>query len=773
MKPTLDLNKKRLRMFTHSVKVISKRKALFILFAAVLPLVSFFGAFYAGKMNSSRSTPLQNSAQSRIGEGLAPEVFENLEIKGEEGLCKGNYTVIVPEHSRSKDLQELCTVGPESSVNLKANGTSTSSFAPTDQVVPCFGDGLSGRRVQALYVVADDRADRHEELIPFIRGWAGYVDNVVNNSAQKTGGQAHVKWVTNENCELDVQKVVIPAGADSNFGSTVAAVRDSGYVEKTRKYLMWVDANYLCGIANMSLDDRGDPLNFSNGGPHYGRVDRICWGLGVSAELHELFHNLGAVQDSTPNATGRGHCTDEYEVMCYDDGAGVQTVCRNGHDALLDCNNNDYFSSAPDPGSYLDTHWNVFNSAYIFSQADEDGEPPSVPDGLQAEFDGEKVHLTWNPSTDDISTEITYSVYRRPPGGSALWENIGSSIVPMYDDYYVVKGEGYRYAVTAVDEARNSSERSDNVLISVPEDDNSEPVDRTPPLPAYNLNASNITTNGFTLNWTLPDGGSDIEKIKVYLYESEQATFYDDRSSFSYCCSLLPNTRYTAKVRVYDAANNSAISDTISVTTSNTPAPPSNSLTAHSLKHAYTNGSRVAVTAVIDYVPDYNTEFRLYHIRSIGATTAYSLYGSPTSTPKTHTFEVRSVKPQEITGFYIATYQNGVEAARSDTLNYAYSGSPETNAPPVPDGFYTELTNPNILMIKFNQALDDSGYVLHHHYSVTGPGYSKNSYGAAWNNYWITVGSLASGETYTIQVRAEDIWGNLSAYSSGFNFVMP
>ena len=43
-----------------------------------------------------------------------------------------------------------------------------------------------------------------------------------------------------------------------------------------------------------------------------------CWIAGVAA--HELGHTLGAVNNNAPNASGYGHCTDEWDVMCYQDG---------------------------------------------------------------------------------------------------------------------------------------------------------------------------------------------------------------------------------------------------------------------------------------------------------------------------------------------------------------------------------------------------------------------------------------------------------------------
>jgi hypothetical protein len=85
-------------------------------------------------------------------------------------------------------------------------------------------------------------------------------------------------------------------------------------------------------------------------------------------------HNLGAVQNSAPNWNGVGHCLDDTDRMCYDQfQAGFvfnPTACLS-HERLFDCNHDDYFHTAPAAGSYLDTHWNTADSAYLSSTPED------------------------------------------------------------------------------------------------------------------------------------------------------------------------------------------------------------------------------------------------------------------------------------------------------------------------------------------------------------------------------------------------------------------
>ncbi|QIK64948.1 hypothetical protein G7072_00115 [Nocardioides sp. HDW12B] len=255
--------------------------------------------------------------------------------------------------------------------------TSTSS-AGALTAVPCDGDGTTGYRVQAMYVVEAGKPNRFAALQSSLKLWAAGVDEVFSQSAATTGGVRHVRFVTEPaadgTCEASVLNVEVPAGATADFASTIAAVKALGYRDPTRKYLMWTDANALCGVAQQYPDDSAADTNSNNGRyPMFARVDNACWGLGDSAgtrsvEAHELAHNLGGVQNSAPNATGSGHCNDESDTLCYNDGgpsAAVVEKCSPEQEFLLDCNSDDYFSTDPAVGSYLATHWNVANSRFL------------------------------------------------------------------------------------------------------------------------------------------------------------------------------------------------------------------------------------------------------------------------------------------------------------------------------------------------------------------------------------------------------------------------
>lgn len=244
--------------------------------------------------------------------------------------------------------------------------------------IACVGDGIGGPRVQAIYAVATDKVDRSAAVIPLIRQYAADVDLRINRSAGAQQQGRRVRYVTSplpDGCQVDVRVVHLSPTGDDSFDTLRAELRSQGLNRSDRKYLVWTDAAVgICGLGEIYQDDRASQDNRNNLGPMYARTDAPCWGY---AEAHELLHMLGAVQTSAPNSTSQGHCTDENDALCYEDGSGavLNSVCPQDPVQYVDCNLDDYFAAAPPAGSYLATHWNVADSAYL----QPDAAPPAAP----------------------------------------------------------------------------------------------------------------------------------------------------------------------------------------------------------------------------------------------------------------------------------------------------------------------------------------------------------------------------------------------------------
>lgn len=294
---------------------------------------------------------LVNPASLRALEGLVDD----------EELCgPGGYRI---------EGTDLCTHGidptPSDEIIDHAERNLNDTSLPITTI--CVGDGKSGKRVQVMYVRAQNAADSYNTWLDRFRQIADNVGFLYDASAYITGGNRLVNFVVTPDCQIDVLKVQIPEGADANLAATVKALTDLGYNSPDRKYLIFMESTVYCGIATVVNDSQPGPENRSNHRPGYARVDRGCWEVVTAA--HELTHTLGGVQHTAPNATGGWHCTDQYDVMCYSDSPyypAVFTICNDTQfGSLLDCRNDDYFHTNPPAGSYLATHWNVADSEFL------------------------------------------------------------------------------------------------------------------------------------------------------------------------------------------------------------------------------------------------------------------------------------------------------------------------------------------------------------------------------------------------------------------------
>lgn len=254
--------------------------------------------------------------------------------------------------------------GSESPAEIPAEEVPGEPYVVPAGTVACIGDGVTGARVQLVYARASNVASRYSNVLPLLRQYASDADDIINVSAGKVGEGRRVRYVTNNSCLPEVLNVTLSTTGDDSFGNMVTELRDEGLTSADRKYLVFMDAAVgICGLGEIYLNDRGDELNPNNTGrAMYSRVDTSCW---QHAAAHEMLHNLGAVQNTAPNSSGAGHCTDEVDVMCYKDTSTtvVRQVCSRA--GQVDCNNNDYFHPNPNSGSYLDTKWNVARSRYL------------------------------------------------------------------------------------------------------------------------------------------------------------------------------------------------------------------------------------------------------------------------------------------------------------------------------------------------------------------------------------------------------------------------
>jgi hypothetical protein len=289
--------------------------------------------------------------------------------------------------------------------------------------IRCESDGLTGKRVSVLYVHETGGVDRYNLFAQSIRAYIAAVDDAYNDSAAKTGGSRHVRWVTeatSTGCRLLVSNVTVAAGTMAKgFAGVRAAVLAKGYNRTDRKYFMFDEDTSTCGVADGGDDDTPGTGNKYNTGPFFGEAGPDCWGSNAAA--HEIAHLLGAVQDSAPHSDKAGHCTQEWDLVCYGDGITSFACDEKDNDRLLDCGNDDYFNTKPATGSYLATHWNVANSQFLIASSTPDNDDGHLRGGGAYVLKNAATGLAMEPANGSTGalTELTQRAVSGAP--SQTW----------------------------------------------------------------------------------------------------------------------------------------------------------------------------------------------------------------------------------------------------------------------------------------------------------------------------------------------------------------
>lgn len=235
----------------------------------------------------------------------------------------------------------------------------------------------AGRRVQVLYAHLPGQnnfSGVRADLVQYVaRMQTQYDASSSAHGATRVRVPRLLANATATSCELPITPVAISPVGHLDPARLFDELFLRGYDDPNRAYLVFVEEGPACGAGTIIVDDDADPRRNENNArraPAFSRIDEPCWGL---VEAHELGHNLGAVQPSSPHGTEAGHCTDGRDAMCYRDGSATgeryeQSSCPDAVWAyLLDCNGDDYFNPVPRPGSYLDRHWNAVDNDWLMT----------------------------------------------------------------------------------------------------------------------------------------------------------------------------------------------------------------------------------------------------------------------------------------------------------------------------------------------------------------------------------------------------------------------
>jgi hypothetical protein len=299
----------------------------------------------------------------------------------------------IPEDS---DAQLLRASTRRALTRVAALGTATPQLADTWCGTPRASDDTAnaaagpGAAIKVVYARPSDVADRFAARADLIQRDAR---DISTSFALAANGARTVRFDVGTSCgaaNLDITSLTLPRTRAAYLGMSLNArvnalqIDLSGFaggLTGTHDVLVYLEdlnaGDGVDGVATLYADDRHGATNASNRGGQFAFVlGDLDAGNRRTTAQHELGHNLGAVQDSAPHSTLAGHCFERYDVMCYADGGprgqvgNLVTACATPSAPAWDCGAGDYFDPSPPAGSYLATHWNLLDSAYLCAPAE-------------------------------------------------------------------------------------------------------------------------------------------------------------------------------------------------------------------------------------------------------------------------------------------------------------------------------------------------------------------------------------------------------------------
>jgi len=322
---------------------------------------------------------------------------------------------------------------------------------------------------------------------------------------------------------------------------------------------------------------------------------------------------------------------------------------------------------------------------------------PSVPSDLRAvpgSLTSSSVELSWNASTDNVAV----TGYRVKRNNSILTTTTSTS----YTDTSALPLSTYQYSVEAFD-AENNTATSNLLTVTTL----AAPDVTAPTAPANLRTATSPTSSSVSLAW---NASTDNVAVTGYRVKRNNSVLTTTNSTSYTDTSALPLSNYQYSVEAFDAANNTATSNTLSVTTlaaADTTAP-----TAPGRLRMFTEPTSSSIALIWDASTDNVavTGYRIKRNNSVLTTTSNTSYIDTSALPQ-------------------STYQYSVEAfdaanntATSNTISVSTLAAADTTAPTVPTNLRT-VTEPtsSSVALTWNASTDNvavTGYRIKRNNSV-------------------------------------------------------
>lgn len=355
---------------------MSTRRGLVLLMAGLIAapaLVSTTPVLAASPAATSSPRAGQSAPLTQADKSVCAENYHQDKAQGQVCKTRGNFLKVklrngstVDTHGPDPIKNDYYAARRPATAAAVVRAQNAFNVSPTPQPVACAPAGAL--RFQAIYAVPTASPNQSATYDPLMQQEIQTANGFVNSEAQVTSSGAtgrHLAFACDGGgLPAVINTVLTTPCATSTFSSIDSDLQANGFNNSNTKYWVFFDCNSpqipYAGQGQLYYDDRANP-NYNNQGNmvaiEYNYSGDALWDVA----LHEASHTMGAVQTTTPNTTGAGHCTDGYDIMCYNDGGPTGNlygiVCADR--THYDCHYDDYFNTDPASGSYLAQHWNL------------------------------------------------------------------------------------------------------------------------------------------------------------------------------------------------------------------------------------------------------------------------------------------------------------------------------------------------------------------------------------------------------------------------------
>lgn len=350
--------------------------------------------------------------------------------------------------------------------------------------------------------------------------------------------------------------------------------------------------------------------------------------------------------------------------------------------------------------------------------------PPVAPVKLSAEFNGDRVRLTWDKGKGKNRRDpVFYRVYRDQ-------QVIGTTFSRQFDDTQVQVGIEYVYEVSGVDILGREGDLSAPLTFLVP--------DETPPTRPGALAAEGVSASRIDLNWS---AASDAESgvAGYYVYRDGESSPYDSTTSPGYSDTELD--AFTSHDYEVSAFNVSGIegekTDPVSARTLDGSAPDAPT------DLAAATASSTAIALGWNPASDPETGVALYYVYVDGgsapmdSTTATSYIDDGLSGDAERTYEVSAVNG------------DGLEGPRS---NAASARPGDTSPPGAPSNLAADAAGARLIQLSWSAAADpESGISMYLVYRDGGEQPIDSTTATSYDD-----DTVLPQTTYTYQVSARN-----------------